>query len=301
MKRILIALLLIAGHISVTIAQNALWATGSAVPNGTQELVKQPDGKFRYTGALNAGELKIMTTATYQEGTTQFLAPQLVDSYVINYGLKYTLTKDETKEGWVVSFQEDTYRIIIDTNGSTLKGELFLPWNELLIAGSAFYGGSDNVEWKRDNMLPFTRDHENPYVFEWTGELGIYDNVIEPGYFKLEGQMTWGPRELHPYEQGEDIRDAKLCRIGGDDTKWRVTIPGTYRIRVNLLEQTIEGQLITGSEADGQGISPNCPSLTLPQGKGTLYDMQGRRQQNMQRGLNIVRQPDGSYRKVYRK
>ena len=298
MKRILIALLLIAGHISVTIAQNALWATGSAVPNGTQELVKQPDGKFRYTGALNAGELKIMTTATYQEGTTQFLAPQLVDSYVINYGLKYTLTKDETKEGWVVSFQEDTYRIIIDTNGSTLKGELFLPWNELLIAGSAFYGGSDNVEWKRDNMLPFTRDHENPYVFEWTGELGIYDNVIEPGYFKLEGQMTWGPRELHPYEQGEDIRDAKLCRIGGDDTKWRVTIPGTYRIRVNLLEQTIEGQLLTGSEADGQGISP---TPTLPEGEGGVYDMQGRRQQNMQRGLNIVRQPDGSYRKVYRK
>ena len=304
MKRILIGLSFIIYHslLSYVVAQDRLWATGEAVPEGICELVKQPDGKFRYTGALNVGELKIMTTETFKQGTTQFVAPQLVDAYLINYGLNYTLTKDETKAGWVVSFQEDYYRFIVDTSKRTVKGELFLPWNELLIAGSAFPGGSDNVEWKRDNMLPFTRDHENPFVFEWTGELGIYDNVIEPGYFKLEGQMTWGPRELHPYDHGEDILNAKDVRIGGDDTKWKVNKPGTYRIRVNLFEQTIHGELLTGSEANGQGISQYpilIPEQGLSQKEGVVYDLNGRSQEKMHRGLNIVRQADGSFRKVF--
>ena len=32
-----------------------LWATGSAVPEGTCKLNKRPDGQFRFAGALNAG------------------------------------------------------------------------------------------------------------------------------------------------------------------------------------------------------------------------------------------------------
>ena len=287
MKRILISLLIILSSYSYIVAQDRLWATGSAVPDGTRELVKQRDGKFRFTGALNEGELKIMTTESFQQGTTQFLTPQLVDSYLINNGLKYTLTKDETKEGWVVTFQEDYYRFIVDTGSRTVKGELFLPWNELLIAGSAFPGGSDNIEWHRDNMLPFTRDHENPFVFEWTGELGIYDDVVEPGYFKLEGQMTWGPRELHPYEQGEDILTSKEVRIGGDDTKWKVNTPGTYRIRVNLFEQTIQGELLTGSQADSQGIydlpiDDSDKSVNSKSVNSKYYDLNGRQIDNRQ-------------------
>ena len=38
-------------------AQNydRLWATGTAVPQGTVELAKRPDGLFRFAGALNSG------------------------------------------------------------------------------------------------------------------------------------------------------------------------------------------------------------------------------------------------------
>ena len=308
MKRILISLFIILSSVSYVAAQDRLWATGSAVPEGTRELVKQRDGKFRFTGALNEGELKIMTTATFQKGVTEFLAPQLVNSYLINYGLKYQKTTSETREGWVVSFQEDYYRFIVDVNDQTVRGELFLPWNELLIAGSAFPGGSDNEEWKRDNMLPFTRDHENPFVFEWTGELDIYSNVIEPGYFKLEGQMTWGPKELHPYQHGEDILNAKEVRIGGDDTKWRVVTPGTYRIRVNLFEQTIESELLTRSQADGQGIDDlqifDSRFDSSEQSVNKSYDLQGRQVDNGKSAngqLIIVRQKDGRFRKIFAK
>ena len=56
-------------------AQNydRFWATGTAVPQGTVELAKRPDGLFRFAGALNAGELKIMTTETFEKGTYRTL------------------------------------------------------------------------------------------------------------------------------------------------------------------------------------------------------------------------------------
>ena len=243
MKKIIFSLMLLmaAGN---SMAQTALWATGTALPDGPVQLEKRPDGQYRFAGALDAGELKIMTTPTLQPGTTQFLAPQLADAYLVNNGLTYVLTTDSTRAGWVVSFQEDTYRLLVNTADRTLTGELFLPWNEVLIAGSAFEGGSDNIEWHRDNMLPFRRDHDDPYVFTWTGRLGVFDGVVEPGRFKLEGQMTWGPRELHPYQQDEDLLQSTRMRTGGSDTKWHVSREGLYRIRVDLFHETFQADLL---------------------------------------------------------
>ena len=267
-------------------AQDALWATGSAVPAGTVELTQRPDGKFIYTGPLNVGELKIMTTAQ-PTSSTQYLAPQLVDSYLINYGLTYVMTTDADREGWVVSFQEDTYRFIVDTGAKTVRGVLFLPWNELLIAGSAFENGANNVEWSRDNMLPFTRDREDPYVFTWEGWLGHFD-VREPDRFKLEGQMTWGPRELHPFTQDEDILSSTQFRVGGDDTKWHVYQEGTYRIRVDLFHETIQAELISVSrEGEAQGIDSLTPDPS-PKGEGSVYTLSGTRVLHPAKGLYIV-------------
>lgn len=277
---------------------NELWATGSAVPDGTCQLVKRPDGQFRFAGALNQGELKIMTTETFQKGVTQFLKPQLVDSYLINKGLNYVITSDESQPGWVVSFHEDTYRFLVDPASRKVTGELMLPWNEVFIAGSAFEGGANHVEWNRNGMLPFERDHDNPYVFSWTGELGEFGGVVEPGRFKLEGQMTWGPRELHPYVQDEDLLSSTQMRQGGDDTKWHVYIPGTYHIVVDLFNETFHAELIAGAntyETDGvdgiDGTSDGMPTA--------VYNMGGVRMPSLQKGLNIVRTADGKVRKIY--
>ncbi len=284
-------------------AQNfeRLWATGTAVEEGSVELTRRPDGLFRFAGALKDGELKIQTTETFQKGVTQFLKPQLVDSYLINNGLRYTVTSDESQPGWVVSFSEETYRFLVDPAAHTVRGELCLPWNEVLIAGSAFAGGSNNVEWNRNAMLPFERDHEDPYVFTWTGELGIFSGVVEPGRFKLEGQMTWGPRELHPFTQDEDILGARQTRQGGDDTKWRVSKAGTYRITVNLFHETIEAELLTDaqqSETDGIHSPEAQPSLSERALSPVYYDANGMHLQHPRRGLNLVRMDDGTVRKV---
>lgn len=298
-KILLIFVTAIAWAAQPLMAQDNLWATGSAVPGGIQQLVKRPDGQFRFSGPLNAGEVKIRTTEEYQQGTTRYLMPQLTDSYLINYGLKYSLTTDSAKAGWQVLFQEDTYRFIVNTSSQTVTGEVMLPWNEVLIAGSAFIGGSDNIEWKRDNMLPFVRDHENPYVFTWIGELGIYDNVIEPGHFKLEGQMTWGPRELHPYTDDEDPLNSTQVCLGGPDRKWFIRTPGKYKITVDLFAETFHAELLNGvNREETSGIEQVEKSAEKGTEVKAVYDLQGRGQQKLQRGLNIVRNADGTVKKV---
>ena len=298
MSRLLYIFLLLLPASAMAQGFEELWATGSAVPEGTCPLIKRPDGQFRFAGPLNAGELKIMTTEVYQKGTTQFLKPQLADSYLINYGLNYVVTSDVGQPGWVVSFQEDTYRFLVDPVARRVTGELMLPWNEVFIAGSAFEGGADNREWNRNGMLPFERDHDNPYVFSWTGQLAPYDNVVEPGRFKLEGQMTWGPRELHPYVQDENLLESTQMRMGGDDTKWHVYTEGTYHIVVDLFNETFHAELLSDHllpQEDGVGEMKAEPGNTAPE----VYSIDGVRLPQMQKGLNILRSSDGRVRKVF--
>lgn len=52
-----------------------LWITGSAVPEGTRQLQKTPDGEFRFAGTLKDGELKIMTTEK-AGADTKYIAPK---------------------------------------------------------------------------------------------------------------------------------------------------------------------------------------------------------------------------------
>ena len=298
MSRLLYIFLLLLPASAMAQGFEELWATGSAVPEGTCPLIKRPDGQFRFAGPLNAGELKIMTTEVYQKGTTQFLKPQLADSYLINYGLNYVVTSDVEQPGWVVSFQEDTFRFLVDPVARRITGELMLPWNEVFIAGSAFEGGADNREWNRNGMLPFERDHDNPYVFSWTGQLAPYDNVVEPGRFKLEGQMTWGPRELHPYVQDENLLESTQMRMGGDDTKWHVYTEGTYHIVVDLFNETFHAELLSDHllpQEDGVGEMKAEPGNTAHE----VYSIDGIRLPQMQKGLNILRTSDGRVRKVF--
>lgn len=286
----------------VVAAQNfdRLWATGSAVLDGqTIELTKRPDGQYRFAGALVSGELKVMTTETYEKGVTQFLKPQLVDSYLINKGITYQYTKDETQPGWVVSFPEDAYSFLVDPANRKLTGELVFPWNEMLIAGSAFEGGANDVEWNRDAMLSFEQDHDNPYVFTWTGVLGVYDDVIEPGRFKLEGQMTWGPREFHPYQQDEDILNSTQMRRGGSDTKWRVSKQGVYRIEVDIFQETIHAEYLSL----GRNVRDNATDIGAIEDASDssiseIYDLNGKTHHTFRRGVNLVRMSDGRVRKV---
>lgn len=234
---ILIAFLLMSlGLNAQTVTE--LWITGSAVPDGVQKLTAFPDGKYKYAGTLMEGEVKVMTTETPQAGT-YYLAPDRVDSYVVNHGLPYSLTNNANKDGWQVTFDEDRYRFTVDTRSKTLTGELFIPWNELFIVGGCLSCG-----WEGHYFLPFTRVEGEMCTYTWTGEMREHSEFVEPRRFKITGQNAWEPKSLHPFVQDQNIMTSSQVCTGGPDNKWNLDQPGIYTIRVDVFRETINASYL---------------------------------------------------------
>lgn len=221
-----------------------LWITGSAVPGGTLRLQKTPDGEYRFAGSLDEGELKIMTTENGGDGT-YYLVPRYEDSYIVNNGLSYQMSSDASRPGWVVPFQEDRYRFSIDVKDRIVKGELFVPWQELYVAGGATSGG-----WEIFDMQAMTRDADDVMVWTWTGELREHPAYVEPTRFKLMGQERWGDKSLHPFVQDEDPLTTSLVRTGGDDKKWSISKEGIYRFTVDVFHETFRAEYLSSADGD---------------------------------------------------
>lgn len=241
-------------------AQTELWISGTAVPGGTQKLETFPEGQYKYAGTLLQGEFKIMTTPD-GSGNTSYYAPRYPDSYVVNKGLAYTMTRSASAGSWVVPFTEDRYKFVLDTKKQTLKGEIFVPWREVYLAG-----GACEIGWHAFVMLPFTQDENDPNVFTWTGELREGTNVEEPRRFKLQGQNTWDPKRLHPYTQDEAVLESTQMRHGGDDTKWEIAGNGIYRITVNVFKDTFKAEFLGNGAKDGTtdaDILPTGPKIEV--------------------------------------
>lgn len=243
MKKIILTLAALMGTVAI-MAQTELWITGSAVPGGTQKLEAFPSGQFKFAGALQAGELKVMTTET-ETSATQYLSPRNEDGYIVNNGLQYQQVRNASAAGWVVPFSEDRYKFVVDTKASTLKGEIFVPWREVYMVG-----GACEIGWQAFVMLPFTQDEADPNVFTWTGELREGKNVEEPRRFKLEGQNTWDPKSLHPYTQDESVLTSTQMRHRGDDTKWEIANDGIYKLTVNVFKDTFKAEYLGSNAKD---------------------------------------------------
>lgn len=237
--RLLMAVILLATATTAT-AQDNLWITGSAVPGGTQQLVKCPSGIFKYAGTLNEGELKIMTSET-PEATTKYYNPRYVQSYIINNGIEYNSSTSKTADPWIVPFTDNRYRIVVNTQSRKVTGELFVPWKEVFMAG-----GAASCGWHAFVMVPFTQDANDPNVFTWTGQLanGLGDANEQPQRFKLMGQDSWDPKSLHPYVQDEPILESTQMRYRETDDKWSIDRDGIYRITVNVFHETINAEYL---------------------------------------------------------
>ncbi|MBQ8047573.1 MAG: SusF/SusE family outer membrane protein [Prevotella sp.] len=244
MKRYFIILATMMAAVAAS-AQTNLWITGPAVPGGTQKLDKCPNGIFKFAGTLNEGKLKVITTEEIGSGT-QYLVPRYTQSYVVNNGLPYTLTRNDSEETWIVPFAEDRYKFVVDTRSRTLTGEIFVPWREVYLAG-----GACEIGWQAFVMLPFTQDADDPNVFTWTGELKERNEYVEPRRFKLQGQNTWDPKNLHPYTQDEAVLESTQMRLGGEDTKWEIAQDGIYRLTVNVFKETFRAEYLGSEAKDG--------------------------------------------------
>ncbi len=215
-----------------------LWITGSAVPGRVQKLELTADHRFRYAGSLKAGEVKIQTTRKKKK-STRYLVPLQEDADIANRGIGFVLSADAKAAGWQVGFAEDTYRFSVDMTDHTLRGELFRPWDELFIGGGALSCG-----WDRLHLEPFTRDSHDPNLWTWTGELKAHEKFEESHAFKLEGQLAWGPKQLHPFTAGEDPLTTTAVRGNGADTKWEVKREGRYRITVNVFRESFKAEYL---------------------------------------------------------
>ena len=215
-----------------------LWISGSAVPGGTQKLICVDGNLYQAVGALKAGEVKIQTTEKVNSHT-RFLVPNEVDASLVNEVIAWREETNPEAAGWQVLFAEEHYRITVNPANKTMQGELVKPWHELFVGG-----GSTKNAWNPLHMQAFTQDSKNPYVWTWTGELRKHPNSEEPLSFKLEGQLAWGPKQLHPLTDGEDVLQSRRFRKGGADTKWKLSKEGRYRIKVDILHETIEAKFL---------------------------------------------------------
>lgn len=219
-------------------AAQDLWITGSAVPGGAQKLEKVADNDYKYAGRLNAGELRLSTAKKPHKGN-RYLTPTVADASLVNKGIAYSETADAQSAAWQVVVSEERYRLHVYTDKKVLHGEIFQPWGELFIAGGATEAG-----WHEGKMLLMKQDLNNPCLWTWEGELKRHPEVEEPTSFKFQGQDRWYPKNLHPYRQGTDVLKEHRLRTGGDDTKWKISRDGRYRIVVDLFHETIQAEIV---------------------------------------------------------
>ncbi|MBR4643871.1 MAG: T9SS type A sorting domain-containing protein [Bacteroidaceae bacterium] len=244
MKRIISLLIILVSLSSAAQDMSRLFAVGSAVPGGIQELTAFPNKQFKYTGTLYQGTLAIRN----QGSIKRYLKPTYEDSYVVNNTLPYTLSSDSAASQWVVPVTEDIYRITVDLNAKTLHGELFTAWNELFIVG-----GATECGWVTYTFLPFTRDPEEVCAWDWTGELKERPEYGEPRRFKFNGQNAWEPKVLHPFTSDEDVLKSTQILTGGTiDHKWSITKEGYYHIRVDVFRETVKAEYL-GASLPGEG------------------------------------------------
>lgn len=254
MKRIISLLIILVSLSSAAQDMSRLFAVGSAVPGGIQELTPFPNKQFKYTGTLYQGTLAIRN----QGSIKRYLKPTYEDSYVVNNTLPYTLSSDSAASQWVVPVTEDIYRITVDLNAKTLHGELFTAWNELFIVG-----GATECGWVTYTFLPFTRDPDEVCAWDWTGELKERPEYGEPRRFKFNGQNAWEPKVLHPFTSDEDVLTSTQILTGGTiDHKWSITKEGFYHIRVDVFRETVRAEYL-GATMPGQGDATALQDLSV--------------------------------------
>lgn len=282
MKQLFLSLFIMSMSLAHAQTFTALYAVGSAVPEGIVQLVPYPDGSFKFAGELNEGNLLIRTTEQHKS-SAYYLKPKYEDSYIVNHGLAYTMSRDTTSS-WYVPVSEGRYRFSVNPSAKVLTGELFTPWNELFVVG-----GATKIGWESYIMLPFTRDDDELCTWEWEGELKNRPEHNEPRRFKLTGQNAWEPKALHPFTVDEDVLSSQYVLTNGvADNKWQTTKDGYYRLRVDVFRETITARYLGTNGASDSTDPTAIHSLpSLPSTTSSLFNLAGQRVGEGSKGVRV--------------
>lgn len=252
--------------VGIASSQSRIYIRGSAVPGGIQQLTRfstSTSGQytFKFHGKLLPGNLYITTTSS--ANPSYYYAPKLVDTPIVTDKADYVQKRDSTGSEWAVLFEADNYRFTVDVTKKQLTGELFTRWYEAWICGGCVEDeqgkniSGQEGHWQISSGKQMEQSWDDPNVFEWIGLLKNYTYNQEPRRFKINGQYGWSPKVLHSFTQDASILTAKqLWYNGSEDYKWRIGNDGFYRIKVNVFEETIEGEFLGEELPDGMRATP---------------------------------------------
>ena len=254
--------------VGLSMAQTRLYVRGSAVPGGVQQLTKfstSTSGKytFKFHGKLLPGDLYITTTDS-PRSASRYYAPKLVDTNIVTNKADYVQKSDSVGAEWAVLFEADNYRFTVDVTSKQVTGELFTRWYEAWICGGCVEdeqgkGTDQEGHWQISSGKQMEQNWNDPNVFEWTGLLKSYTYNVEPKRFKINGQYGWSPKVLHPFTQDASILTAsQVWYNGSEDYKWVIRNDGYYRIKINVFEETIEGEYLGTELPDGIRVMPEA-------------------------------------------
>lgn len=246
-----------------------LYLTGSAIDNQVIPLTSLFGAEFKNHFFCKPGNLKLMDTPTVTERTT-FYVPRLED-VDITYGNLYPTairpTTDPGNPGWSVGVA-GTYTLYIEIPTYRQKARMFRQRDALYLVG-----GCCELPWNYwdESNMRFRRNPADNTEMIWEGELRLdrlKDGVPaeEPGKFKILTGQDWNSETFHPYTPDQplitgdgNISHARIS--GGDDLKWTITRNGIYRLTLNLLDETLKGELL-------EETSSAIPSTTETAGIG---------------------------------
>lgn len=211
-----------------------LWMLGDATPSGWN--INTPDEMrvdssnlfiFKYNAVLTAGEFKIPTaTGNF---TTDYYMPLTDHPDITNTGVQLVHNGSPDLK-WKIT-DPGPYKITLDLQNQKIYIKPFTPYTAIWMVGDA-----TPVGWNIDNPQPLTPDPSDPYIFTYTGPLTA-------GEFKFPvGKGNWGGDFFMPEVNHQDLGSHRVKFVpgGSPDNKWLITTPGTYKIVLNQLKETID-------------------------------------------------------------
>jgi len=202
-----------------------LYLIGSASPNGLDAgkalaMIPQSDPTvFVYQGALNSGDLKLITTSgqllpSYQKGAD--------DSHIV-----YRTLDSQPDNKFMIS-ETAVYKVTVSLLDLTITiKKMDLPaYSTIYMVGDASPNG-----WDIGNATPLVQSADNPYIFTYTG-------VMQKGDFKfpVNRNTDWGQ---DMFMKTDDTHMYLHKGGASDDNKWSIAKKGYYTITLNLLDNSI--------------------------------------------------------------
>lgn len=128
-----------------------------------------------------------------------------------------------------------------------------VPDGELHMIGDATAGG-----WDLNATTPIMPSADNSDIYVWEGELKGGSE------FKILTNLSdgWDAPTIHPLSAAspigrETITDAPFaCYVGGDDYKWYVEVPATYKLTFNIKDFTMSSEFIKETEIIWPEVTP---------------------------------------------